>query len=448
VSAALDQFGAVYPAFLQLYQANDIGTVVIRNNENAEIRDVRLSFRAGGYTSSEFPCGTVSMIPRGRSVQLPLFADFSPEILRFTDNARIVGELVVRYRFLGQEREAVKAVTVAINNRNAIPLLDGASIDAMSLAAFISPTSPEILDFARFVAGMERANRRIGHNSNMQYAVWLLEGLRQVVINREQPDPQLETDDRVQFPAETLLFRSGTNKDIALLFAACLEGVGINSAFISVGNELLAAVNLGINQSQAETLFNGTGRILIVDNNVWLPLSMNSLNEGFMAAWARGINVLNAAFAAGEPVEFVIVGDAWAVYPPAPLPELGTLSEGRGVIRTDNAAMTTSVNRAFQAYITQEINPIIQRVQGAANSAIQQNRLGILFARAGRVNEAKAAYERAAGLGSVPAMTNRGNLALIERDLAAAERWFRQALQREPQNRAALRGLERVEGSR
>ncbi|MCL2044466.1 MAG: hypothetical protein FWG89_10040, partial [Treponema sp.] len=80
--------------------------------------------------------------------------------------------------------------------------------------------------------------------------------------------------------------------------------------------------------------------------------------------------------------------------------------------------------------------------------AAGQNRLGILYARAGRLPEARAAYERAAGMGSVPAMTNRGNLALIERDFATAERWFRQALQRESQNRAALRGIERIAGAR
>jgi hypothetical protein len=47
-------------------------------------------------------------------------------------------------------------------------------------------------------------------------------------------------------------------------------------------------------------------------------------------------------------------------------------------------------------------------------------------------------------MGSVPAMTNRGNLALIERDFAIAEQWFRHALSNDSENQAALRGLERV----
>ncbi|MDR2543384.1 MAG: hypothetical protein LBC80_08065 [Treponema sp.] len=446
VSALLDQFGAVYPAFIQLYHTNSLGSVVIRNNENAEIRDVRLSFRAAAFTSSEFPCGSVSIIPRGRTVQLPLLADFSPEILRFTDNGRIVGDLVIRYRFLGQEREVVRAVTVAVNSRNMVSVSNDGSVEAAALAAFISPTSPEVLDFARFVAGIERANRRMGHNQNFNYALWLVESLNQAVIGREQT-----VVNSVQFPSETLLFRSGTSKDIALLFAACLEAVGIRSAFLQIrdeqlemNDEIFVAVNLRVNQAAAETLFNGLNRILIINDEVWLPLSMDVLNDGFMACWAAGVAGKDRAFNTGASMEFVTVEEGWAIFPPAPLPELG-----RSVIRTDNTALTNSVNRALQSYITQEINPVIQRtLTNAQGNAASQNRLGILYARAGRINEAKTAYERAAGLGSVPAMTNRGNLALIERDFAAAERWFRQALQREPQNAAALRGIDRIAGSR
>jgi TPR repeat protein len=51
-------------------------------------------------------------------------------------------------------------------------------------------------------------------------------------------------------------------------------------------------------------------------------------------------------------------------------------------------------------------------------------------------------------MGSVPAMTNRGNLALIERDYPAAERWFKQALTQDPANSAAQRGLEKIEERR
>jgi hypothetical protein len=337
---------------------------------------------------------------------------------------------------LGQEREAVQAVSVATHNRNKVT-----PGDAAALAAFISPTSPETLDFARFIAGLSRANRLTGHNPNMQYAIWLLEGLRASDIRLGET---YTDESEAQFPAETLAFRTGSSRDLALLFASALEGVGIISAFIQTEDDFLVALNLDIGQAPAETLFDGLDRILLIDDDVWLPLSMSAFNDGFMAAWAQAVRTLNQTFTEGGDADFVIVGEAWAFYPPAPLS-----GQERNILNTDTEAATREVNRVLQQYIDQEINPIIQRVLvNAQGNAALQNRLGILYARAGRLADARAAYERAAGLGSVPAMTNRGNLALTEGDFATAERWFTQALQRDSQNRAALRGMERVRGSR
>jgi len=438
VGVVLDQYDAVYPAFMQLYQKNAVGSLEIRNNENAEIRDVRVSFRASGYTASEFPCGAVSFIARGRSVQLPLLADFSPEILRFTDKGRILGEVVIRYRFLGEEREAARSIILATNNRNMVTEGDGGA-----LAAFISPTSPETVDYAKFIAGLARNDRRTGHNQNFQYAIWLLEGLRAGGVILGDTYAQ---ENEAQFPAETLSFRSGNSRDLALLVAGCLESVGIPAAFVRLGDDFLVAVSLNVNQSSAETLFSNARSVLIANGGVWLPLSMTAFNSGFYAAWTHGVKVLGEHFRSGKPAEFVMVEEAWAVYPPAPLPE-----QGSRVIRTDAGATAKEVNRAMQQYIAQEIQPILNQAQAraAANpTAASYNRLGIVLVRAGRVAEGKTNYEKAAGMGSVPAMTNRGNLALLEKDFAAAERWFRLALSKESQNSAALRGLEQVMESR
>jgi len=443
VGVSLEQYEPVYPAFMRLYQTNAIGSLVIRNNENAEIRDVRVSFRASPYTASEFPCGTVPFVARGRGIVLPLLADFSGDILRFSDKGRILGEVVIRYKFLGKEMEAARSVILATNNRNMVT--EG---DAAALAVFISPTSPETVDYAKFIAGLARNDRRLGHNANFQYAIWLLEGLRAsgVILGGTFSDKA-----EAQFPAETLSFRSGSSRDLALLVAGCLESVGIPAAFVQMENDFLVAVSLNINSTAAETLFSGAGtnaggKILIIDDKVWLPLSMAAFNEGFTAAWMRAVTVLNDTFKAGKTADFVIIEDAWSVYPPAPLPEQG----GR-IVRTDANAAAREVNRAMSLYISQDIQPLLNQVLtrvSAAPTAALHNRLGILQVRAGRTADGKASYERAAGMGSVPAMTNRGNLALSEKDYAAAERWFRQALSRDAKNSSALRGLEQIAENR
>jgi hypothetical protein len=245
-----------------------------------------------------------------------------------------------------------------------------------------------------------------------------------------------------------LSFRSGNARDLALLVAGCLESVGIPAAFIQIEDDFLVAVSLNINSSASETLFSGgtgfggVGKVLIIDDRVWLPLSMMAFNDGFTAVWTQAVTKLSDNFKAGKTADFVVVEDAWSVYPPAPFPEQG----GRAV-RTDANVAGKEVNRAMQLYISSEIQPLLNQIQtrvSASPTAALHNRLGILQVRAGRIADGKASYERAAGMGSVPAMTNRGNLALNEKDYATAERWFRQALSKDSKNTTAIRGMEQI----
>jgi tetratricopeptide (TPR) repeat protein len=432
------QDDAVYPVFLALYKENPVGTLSIRNNENAEIRDVRVSFRAGDYTSSEFDCGSVPLIAKGRSADFPLFADFSQEVLRFADTGRILGEVVIRYRFLGQERQAIQTAGIAVHNHNAYPQGESAAI-----AAFISPTSPEVLEFAKNVTGLARANSRMGFNQKMEAGVWLFEGVRSLIAERPATN---ETGGQAQFPAQTLSYTSGTVEDMALLYAAALEASAIRSALIAMPNgDLLAAFDLGLYRDDAATaaLFNGLDRLLLLGEEVWLPVAMYKTGEGFTAAWSEGVARIDALLAGEETAEMVIIEDAWASYPPAPFPVMNT-----AIAQPEPSALIRAANSAMEGYIGSELTPKLAalQVQLRANpTAALYNQIGNLYLRSGDIANAKASYERAAVMGSIGAMTNRGNIALNENDNAAAERWFREALAKEPENRTALRGLETVE---
>jgi tetratricopeptide (TPR) repeat protein len=459
-AAIFTQDEGVYPAFLSLYQQNPAGIVTIRNNENAEIRDVRVGFWAAGYTAGEFPCGTVPLVAKGRSAELPLYADFSPELLRFTDTGRVLGEVVIRYRFLGKEKQSVRTVSVRVHNRNVFierseeGRSEAGTVDWRSLAAFVSPSSPDILEYSKHIIGLARSARRTGLNQNMQAAVWLFEGLRAAGIRLNDTH---SAAGEAQYPAETLGFRTGNRRDLGLLFAAALEASGIPAAFVPLESEqgsgdFVVACYLGVDQAGAELLFNGLDRVLVIDDQVWMPLSMSAFNDGFMAAWDGGVEVLNGVFAEGGGADFIMLEDAWGTYPPAPLP-----AQGGAAVRAGGGELAGIAGSVMGRYVGREIESLVQNIQRQIRAgpppaglplASLHNRLGILLVRAGRAAEAKAAYEQAAGMGSVPAMTNRGNLALIEKDYAAAERWFRQALAREPENAAAKRGLTKTSAYR
>jgi len=452
VSASISQYDGVYPVLSSLYQQSPIGSITIRNNENAEIRNVRVFFRAENYTSAEYPCGEAAIIPKGKSMEFPLYAEFSQEILRIAASGRILGDIVIRYTFLGKDINTARTVNIVVHNRNT--LVPG---DNSALASFVSASSYEVLLFSKSAANLARANHRLGLNSNMEMGIWLFESIRQSVKiedrtearTQEQTEEQTESADalpELQFPAQTLANGSGTLLEIALLYAASLQAAGVSAAIIVMpSGEVLCAASLGVkaNSATAEALFNGQGKLLIADNEVWLPAAMSRLGEGFSAAWNEAVRRMDSLTANNENAEMIIIDEAWRSYPPAPFPTLGI-----HLVMPDSAAVNTPANAAMQSYIRSEFQPKITALQEQIRrnpSAALYNQLGNLYLRSGMMAQAKSTFEQAAGMGSTGAMVNRGNVALNENDIVAAERWFRQALARDSQNKSALRGLEYVE---
>jgi hypothetical protein len=239
----------------------------------------------------------------------------------------------------------------------------------------------------------------------MQFAIWLFEALKSF-------GPSIKEGEVVQFPSQTLAYQSGTAQDWGLLYAAALEASGIGAAVIPLDatreGGFIAAVNLGINETQAATLFNDPEKLLVINDTVWLPVSMGALNDGFTAAWNEAAAKLAAVFEAGDTAEFIMLSAAWANYPPAPFPALGVR-----IAQADTAALYTGAGAALNAYIASDIQPLIT----AANAQIRQsptaalyNRLGLLEVRAGNTAAARTAFQRAADMGSTAAKQNLENL--------------------------------------
>jgi tetratricopeptide (TPR) repeat protein len=192
-----------------------------------------------------------------------------------------------------------------------------------------------------------------------------------------------------------------------------------------------------------EALFNGPDKLLVMNDEVWLPAAVSRLGDGFSAAWNEAIRRIDGLIANGENAEMIIIEEAWKTYPPAPFPALGVR-----LVLPDSNAVNAAANAVVQNYIKSEFEPklaaVREQIRGNPGASLY-NQLGNLYLRSGMMPQAKTAYEQAAGMGLAGAMINRGNAALHENDIAAAERWFRQALAKDPRNKSALRGIELVE---
>lgn len=446
IIASLEQTDSVFPLFFGMYRTNSVGTLRIRNEESAEIRNVKVSFGASGYTASRMPCATVPYLAKGRTIDVPLYADFSPSIFNFTEQGKMPGEVRVEYELLGATRETAVSVILDVNNRNSVRWTD-----PNALAAFCAPNAPEVLDLGKYLVGIARGNLRTGLNRNMQFAMYMFEGLRAggLTWSNDESTPyaryHLEPEllDFIQYPFQTLAYRSGDYDDMGLLFASLLESVGIKAALIPVDGDFIVAFSLGITPEEAQAYFSNEINVLPAGDEAWIPLSMAYFREGFVNSWYSAVMALEPALRGEASIEMIVLRDSWQSYPPA--------SIAGNEAKFDKPAektITKAVDTALLRYVSAEFGPKIQSVQRkireSGGTTDLYSELGLLYVRAGMYPEAKGEYKKAASMGSVSANVNLGNLALLERDYREAERHFRDALRMDPASKAAKSGLDRA----
>lgn len=446
VDGTVMQDESVFPLLYTIYKENPFGTITIQNNETAEIKNVVVRFRSDNYTASDIECGRIKLIHKHRSEDLFLYADFSDAILQFSESGKISGEIVVDYELLGKKRTSVSQVTIPVYNRNQVRWTDPSVI-----ASYISTSSQEVLEFSKYVVGIARSHLRSGLNRNMQFAMYVDESIRLagIQVSPDEATPyntyhqNPEVLDYIQYPYQTIAYKTGDKDDVGILFMAMLESVGIPAAFIPLENDFIVAFNLGVNASRAGTLFDGFDRILVVDDEIWIPLSMSAMNEGFINSWYKGIMQIQAMTDAEEDFDFILLSDAWQYYPPA-----GFSSGEASSARPAESSLTQAVENDIARYITAEFGPQIAAVQNRIKAEGADvtlfNQLGMLYVRAGMYSSAIPVYEQSAKMGSIPAMNNLGNIYSLQKKYELSKKWYEMALSADPDNATAKRNLERI----
>ena len=447
VSATAEFDDNVFPLLYTIYKENSFGTLHISNDETAEIKNVRVSIRANDYTASELECGVIPVLRKHRTESIPLTADFSDAILQFSENGQIPAEVVINYELLGQKRTAVSQIIIPVYNRNQMRWADPAVI-----ASYVSASSQEVMEFSKSLVGVARRYLRSGLNRNMQFAMYLFEGMRtsgiQFQTDSSTPYDSYHQDttvlDYLQYPYQTMQYKSGDVDDLGILLLSLLQSVGIETSFIASKDDFIVLFNTEIEASQASSYFDGYGHIIILeDDYVWIPLSMRALGEGFINSWYKAIEEVNEVTDSEEDYYFVGISDAWTYYPPA------GFSSGENVsLAASEKTVSDTVETDIVRYITAEFGPQITAIQNKIKtqgaSAALYNQLGMLYVRAGMYDNAVPVFQLAVKMGSVTAMNNLGNLASMQKNYEEAVSWYKKVLELEPENESAKSNLNRV----
>lgn len=158
-------------------------------------------------------------------------------MLTVTEDTPLSANVKVDYFVADREFSKEDNVTFQLYNRNALTWSDD-----RKLASFITPKDPPVKVFARTVIQKHKANRINVLNQNLQTAVEIFDALGiyglTYVTDPKTPFTKLsaakDTVDYVQYPRETLRFKTGDFDDLTALYCSLLENVEISTATITI----------------------------------------------------------------------------------------------------------------------------------------------------------------------------------------------------------------------
>ncbi len=437
---------SVYPIFHTYYDDNAIGGVTLLNREEGEIRDVRVSFFVKQYMDQPKLSTTQASLARGRTLEAPLFALLNEQVLRLTEDTKVSAEIIVDYTFLGAPRQARFNATLPLHHRNALTWDDD-----RKAAAFVSAKDPAVLRYSKFAAGLLRETGLTEIDQNLRFAMGLFEGLKlyglNYVVDPTTPYKELSANrqalDYLQYPYQTLVYKGGDCDDLSILFSAVLESVGIRTAFITIPGHIYMAFALQMDEATARQGFQNPEELIYRDGKAWVPVEITLLNEGFHKAWLIGARQWLDNQKSGA-ARFLPLEAAWSVYEPVGIP-----GEDTRIVLPEPEQLLDAYQVSLARFIDRELTPRVEKLRLEINqsggSPRLVNRLGVLYARFGRYEEARAEFERAVQATHAPALVNLGNIAYLQKDFSGALRYYQQALGQAPDNKTALLGLARTQ---
>lgn len=432
----------ILPVFYQYYDSHPIGRALLVNKGRQPARDMKVSVFIRSYMDSPKTTNVPDEVPAGGSREIDLYALFTEKVLEITEGTKVSAEIEVSFT-AGKESWISSSVqTLRLENRNA-SIWD----DNRRAAAFVTARDPAVLAYAKAVASLVRS----GENKVLDYALRAaiamhgalgLSGIGYV------PDPKTPyiqfvknaaAIDFLQFPRQTLSYKSGDCDDLTVLYAALLSAASVDTALVTVPEHIYLAFALDLPAESAARFLGGSEDLIVRDGRAWMPLEVTLVRESFLSAWQEGARQWRQ-YAGGTDAGFYPLTDAWKLFEPVGLPGEATAmppADGRIL-----EVYTAEINRIADHVLGPRIRELEGRIAQAKDAQRLYNSLGLLYARFGILDKAEAQFLKSAAIRSyAPALVNLGNVYLLKRATDKALRSYQQALRQDPGNPNVLAGV-------
>jgi tetratricopeptide (TPR) repeat protein len=437
----------VFPVFYKYYDNHSIGRATLINNEKMEASNIKLTFFIRDIMDAPKECAVPPKINGKDETDIDFTMLFNENILEITESTKLTAQIDLDYEYGGKSYSTQITQTVRVHDRNAMQWDDD-----RKASAFVTAKDPQVITFAKTVATYMQEMQKPGVDTNFITGLALHEALRSLgmmyVIDPKTPYTELSENslaiDYLQFPSQTLSYSAGDCDDLAILYCALFESLGIETAFITVPGHIYMAFRLDMSPEEAEEMFTRPEDLIIYDETVWIPVEATQTREGFLTAWETGAKQWREN-SSRDSAQFYPVHEAWQTYEPVGYPSIGKQTP-----TPDIQQMARNCSQQLTLFISRQIETKVialkERIEQAQDPVRFMNKLGVVYARYGLADKAEQMFLDILKLAPnyCPALVNLGNLYYMKKEMSSALNYYLSAVENDPDSETALANLSKV----
>jgi ligand-binding sensor domain-containing protein len=379
----------------------------------------------------DFPTDAIVTMPPGELVTVPVRVELSDRALDVEKTESRQLRLTLQYAIGGERKEYESTVAVTVVEKHGMSWEEPERI-----GLYVTHLDEAVERFAReTVRGFREVERGAIVYEHLMRAIELFDALGAHGMSY-LPDPGnpyggivagRPTLDTVRLPRETLRARTGDCDDLAVLYAALLQNIGIDTALVDVLDHVFVMFDTGLTAQSSWQLTRDAG-LLHIDarGRVWVPVETTLVGKSFSAAWASA-----AATLASRSFTAIDIQGAWKKYAPLrprePAPDVvpPPFEAVRGAVAED-------LRRQEEGLKTPRMVELEQRIAANPTDADAINALGVQYARRGYLGRAAAHFEQVIALRPdfAGGYSNLGNVLSEQGRFAEAVQRYEESLAR------------------
>lgn len=413
----------VFASLYKYYTENPAGRIRVKNSTGKTIDKIWAETEVKDFMDYASESRIYRSFLDGEIKDIPLFAVFNNKILNITEDTPIHARVKIKYIIDKKEYESAMQKPFTLYNRNAM-IWDNPS----KLASFITSKDTAVKNFARTVAQMFRYSRVNFLDKNFQYGIQIFDtlGIYGLSYVKDPKTPftayskSRSQVDYIQYPRDVLKYKTGDCDDLSVTVSALLENIGIETAMVLVPEHIFMMFNTGLPESKRGDLTTREDLLVSRNGTLWIPLETTLVGKPFMEAWEKGAEKYKK-YDQEKQLIVIETKEAWQNFAPVTLKD----NDWEPVLPSKDM-----IERLFfqdlNQLIEQELNKKLahwdKKLKQNPNSAEINNKIGVVYARYGKYNEAVAFFEKAASLKKnyFSPYNNMGNIFLLQKNYEKA----------------------------